>query len=111
LKFLFTKNNLFLDNKYLSCIIVGKYSGRSKNTQLWDGRRERDIMELKNQKVIVVGGSSGLGLGIAKGVVAKGVCVIIASPSVEKLKKAAKEIGKKEYRVLKITKRGEGGKI
>ena len=68
-------------------------------------------MELKNQKLIIVGGSSGLGLGIAKGVVAKGVSVIIANPSEEKLKRAAKEIGKNEYRALKITNRAEGGKI
>jgi len=62
-------------------------------------------MELKNQKVIIVGGSSGIGMGIAKGVVAKGAQVIIASRSEERLRKAAKEIGKNvEFRVLDASK-------
>ncbi|HIK08989.1 MAG TPA: SDR family oxidoreductase [Oscillatoriaceae cyanobacterium M33_DOE_052] len=45
------------------------------------------------QKVVIIGGSSGMGLAIAKAAVAKGKKVIIASRSAAKLNKAKAEIG------------------
>jgi len=46
----------------------------------------------ENQRVIIIGGSSGIGLGIAKAVAAQGTSIVIASRSKEKLSKAAEEI-------------------
>jgi NAD(P)-dependent dehydrogenase (short-subunit alcohol dehydrogenase family) len=65
-------------------------------------------MELKNKKVVVVGGSSGIGFAVAKAAAAKGAHVIIASRVEEKVKKAAAEIGKNvEARVLDVRKEEE----
>jgi NAD(P)-dependent dehydrogenase (short-subunit alcohol dehydrogenase family) len=50
-------------------------------------------MELKDKKVVIVGGSSGVGLGVAKAAASKGAHVTIVSRSQEKMKKAAAEIG------------------
>jgi len=48
---------------------------------------------LENKKVVIIGGSSGIGLATAKAVVAAGGNVIIASRSESKLNKAKAEIG------------------
>lgn len=62
-------------------------------------------MELKGKKVIIIGGSSGIGLGVAKLAAAKGAQVMIASRSKEKLQRAKEEIGGKvEIAVLNATK-------
>lgn len=50
-------------------------------------------MSLAGQKVVVVGGSSGIGLATAEMAKAQGANVIIASRSAEKLKAAADKIG------------------
>lgn len=50
-------------------------------------------MILRNQKVVVVGGSSGMGLAAAKLCASEGAEVTIASRSREKLGRAAGEIG------------------
>jgi NAD(P)-dependent dehydrogenase (short-subunit alcohol dehydrogenase family) len=50
-------------------------------------------MSLKGKKVVVVGGSSGIGLATAMLAKAEGAEVIIASRSAEKLKAAADKIG------------------
>jgi NAD(P)-dependent dehydrogenase (short-subunit alcohol dehydrogenase family) len=50
-------------------------------------------MSLAGKRVVVIGGSSGIGLGIAKAAVAAGAEVIIASRSAERLAKAKTEIG------------------
>jgi NAD(P)-dependent dehydrogenase (short-subunit alcohol dehydrogenase family) len=47
----------------------------------------------ENQRVIVIGGSSGIGLGISKAVAKLGASVVIASRSREKLDRAVTEIG------------------
>lgn len=52
-------------------------------------------MSLAGQKVVVVGGSSGIGLATAEMAKAQGANVIIASRSAEKLKAAADKIGVK----------------
>lgn len=49
-------------------------------------------MSLANQRIVVIGGSSGLGLGIAKAAAAAGAHVIIASRSPERLARAKAEI-------------------
>lgn len=50
-------------------------------------------MSLKNKKVVIIGGSSGIGLATAKAAVAEGATVVIASRSREKLESAGAEIG------------------
>jgi NAD(P)-dependent dehydrogenase (short-subunit alcohol dehydrogenase family) len=52
-------------------------------------------MSLSGKKVVVVGGSSGIGLATAEMAKAQGAEVIIASRSAEKLKAAADKIGVK----------------
>jgi NAD(P)-dependent dehydrogenase (short-subunit alcohol dehydrogenase family) len=65
-------------------------------------------MEIKDKKVIVVGGSSGIGFGIAKMAAEKGANVIIASRNQDKLKKAAALIGGKvQTHVLNATEEEE----
>jgi NAD(P)-dependent dehydrogenase (short-subunit alcohol dehydrogenase family) len=49
-------------------------------------------MKLQGKKVVIIGGSSGIGLATAKAAAADGAQVIIASRSKEKLGKAAAEI-------------------
>lgn len=48
---------------------------------------------LKGKKVVIIGGSSGIGLATAKSVVSKGGNVIIVSSNQERINKALKEIG------------------
>jgi NAD(P)-dependent dehydrogenase (short-subunit alcohol dehydrogenase family) len=50
-------------------------------------------MSLENQKVVVVGGSSGIGLGVAAAALESGAQVTIAGRSAEKLRKAAAALG------------------
>jgi NAD(P)-dependent dehydrogenase (short-subunit alcohol dehydrogenase family) len=50
-------------------------------------------MKLENQTVVVVGGSSGMGLGVAEALAAEGARVIIASRTFEKCQQAASKIG------------------
>jgi len=48
---------------------------------------------LKDKKVVIIGGSSGIGLESAKQLIAQGVEVIIASRSEEKLQNAKEQLG------------------
>ena len=48
---------------------------------------------MKGKRVVITGGSSGIGLATAKALAAKGAAVIIASRSAEKLQCAQQEIG------------------
>jgi NAD(P)-dependent dehydrogenase (short-subunit alcohol dehydrogenase family) len=50
-------------------------------------------MTLKDKRVLVIGGGSGIGLGIAKGAVQEGAKVVIASRNAKKIGEAAKNIG------------------
>ena len=60
-------------------------------------------MEVRNKKILIVGGSSGMGLAAAKELANAGANVLIASRSAEKLAKAKYEIGKPvETRTLDI---------
>lgn len=51
-------------------------------------------MTLRNKRIVIIGGSSGIGLATAKAAVKVGGEVVIASRSKEKLQKAVAEIGK-----------------
>jgi NAD(P)-dependent dehydrogenase (short-subunit alcohol dehydrogenase family) len=65
-------------------------------------------MTLKNQRVVVIGGSSGLGLATAKLAAAQGASVLIAGRSREKLDKALQEIGHgAEARPLDVTREAD----
>jgi NAD(P)-dependent dehydrogenase (short-subunit alcohol dehydrogenase family) len=50
-------------------------------------------MELKNKRVLVIGGGSGIGLGVARGAAREGAKVVIASRDANKVADAAKPIG------------------
>jgi NAD(P)-dependent dehydrogenase (short-subunit alcohol dehydrogenase family) len=54
-----------------------------------------EFMLLSGQKVVVVGGSSGIGLSTAELAKSEGADVIIASRNAERLKKAAAQLGAK----------------
>ncbi len=49
-------------------------------------------MSLHNKKVIIIGGSSGIGLATAKAAVAAGAVVVIASRSAQKLAQAKQQV-------------------
>ncbi|MBS0279245.1 MAG: SDR family oxidoreductase [Proteobacteria bacterium] len=50
-------------------------------------------MKLKDKKVLVIGGGSGIGFGIAKGAAEEGAKVTIASRNADKIAQKAKSIG------------------
>lgn len=50
-------------------------------------------MNFRNKKVVVIGGSAGMGLSIAKEAYQKGASIVIGGRTLEKLENAAKEIG------------------
>lgn len=49
----------------------------------------------KNQKIVVVGGSSGIGYAVAQKALNAGANVVIASRTPEKLNAAAKQLGER----------------
>src|SRR5579863_6797605 len=53
----------------------------------------RSAMTLKAKRVLVIGGGSGIGLGVAKGAASEGAKVMIASRDAKKIAEAAKPIG------------------
>ncbi|WP_324607999.1 SDR family oxidoreductase [Paenibacillus durus] len=53
------------------------------------------MLMLQNQKIVIIGGSSGIGLETAKQAIALGAEVIIASRSEDKLQKAKEQLGAK----------------
>jgi len=61
------------------------------------------VASLKDKRVVVVGGSAGIGFEIAKAAQALGGEVIIASRSQERLSAARAELGKVEARLLDAT--------
>lgn len=65
-------------------------------------------MSLSEKKVVVIGGSSGMGLAVAKMAADEGAEVVIAGRSVEKLRRAADEIRQPvETRSLDVTQERE----
>ena len=66
-------------------------------------------MRLDGQRVVVIGGSSGIGLGIAKVAAWAGAHVVVAGRSAEKFEAAKAEVGREvECRVLDAT---DGGAV
>jgi NAD(P)-dependent dehydrogenase (short-subunit alcohol dehydrogenase family) len=60
-------------------------------------------MRFQNQKIVIIGGSSGIGLATAKMAAAEGAAIVIASRSEEKLRQAAAQIeGKVEALTVNI---------
>ena len=63
--------------------------------------KENYMSGLEGKKVIIIGGSAGIGLGVAKQAVAAGALVHIVSRNLDKLQKAAQEIdGDVEFSTL-----------
>ena len=52
----------------------------------------KEMESLKDKKVVVIGGSAGIGLATAKSVAAKGGLVIIASANQQRIDKALQEL-------------------
>ena len=50
-------------------------------------------MTLQGTRVLVIGGGSGIGLGVAKGAAQQGAKIVIASRDAKKIAEAAKNIG------------------
>ncbi len=65
-------------------------------------------MSLKDKKVVIIGGSSGMGLASAKAAAEAGAYVLIAGRSQEKLRRALDEIeGEADARPLDVTREEE----
>lgn len=65
-------------------------------------------MSLKEKKVVIIGGSSGMGLASAKAAAAEGAYVLIAGRSQEKLHRALSEIeGEADAHTLDVTREEE----
>jgi NAD(P)-dependent dehydrogenase (short-subunit alcohol dehydrogenase family) len=65
-------------------------------------------MSLKDKRVVIIGGSSGMGLASAKAAAAAGAYVLIAGRSREKLRKALDEIeGEADAHALDVTREGD----
>jgi len=65
-------------------------------------------MNLENKKIVVVGGSSGMGLATARNLAEAGAHVVIASRSAEKLERAKRLIGRPvQSRVLDVRNESE----
>jgi len=65
-------------------------------------------MTLRDKKVVIIGGSSGIGLATAQAAAAAGAYVLIAGRSQEKLQRAAMEIeGDVDTHLLDVTREGE----
>jgi NAD(P)-dependent dehydrogenase (short-subunit alcohol dehydrogenase family) len=71
-------------------------------------RGEEEVMSLKDKRVVIIGGSSGMGLASAKAAAAAGAYVLIAGRSREKLQRSLDEIeGEVDAHTLDVTQEGE----
>lgn len=57
------------------------------------GARYASLMNLEDQHVVVIGGSSGIGLGVARACLERGASLTLVSRSRERLARAAAELG------------------
>jgi NAD(P)-dependent dehydrogenase (short-subunit alcohol dehydrogenase family) len=56
-------------------------------------RNSKGAFMLENQKVLCIGGSSGIGLGVAKAAIEAGADVVVTSRTADKAKAAAQDLG------------------
>jgi NAD(P)-dependent dehydrogenase (short-subunit alcohol dehydrogenase family) len=69
-----------------------------QNTSLYfyfNSTRDGDEMKLKDKRVLVIGGTSGIGRAVAEGALAEGANVIVASSSADKVEAAVKGLGER----------------
>ncbi|TVX96658.1 SDR family oxidoreductase [Cohnella terricola] len=64
-------------------------------------------MNLTDQRVVIIGGSTGIGLGTAKEAVRQGAHVVIAGRSFEKLKQAQSDINSDLLQILQVDNKDE----
>ncbi|GGI45027.1 short-chain dehydrogenase [Paenibacillus marchantiophytorum] len=64
-------------------------------------------MTLKDKRVIIIGGSTGIGLATAKAAIEQGASVVIAGRSLEKLEKAKAEINSDALQVIQVDNKNE----
>ncbi|MFE5323100.1 SDR family oxidoreductase [Paenibacillus sp. NPDC056579] len=64
-------------------------------------------MTLKDHRVVIIGGSSGIGLATAKAAIAQGARVVIAGRSSEKLEKAQAEINSESLQAFQLDNKKE----
>jgi NAD(P)-dependent dehydrogenase (short-subunit alcohol dehydrogenase family) len=62
------------------------------NENIFKNNKNRKMENLKSKKVVIIGGSSGIGLATAKSVASKGGLVIIVSSNQQRINKALKEL-------------------
>src|SRR5246127_633450 len=61
------------------------------------------LMNLKNQRVVIIGGTAGIGLAVAKLAIEEGASVLVASGTQQRVDLAVKQLGKEaEGRVLNV---------
>lgn len=68
-------------------------------------------LELEQKTALVMGSSQGLGLAIAKELIAEGVKVVLNSRNAEKLKIVAQEVGAHGFIAADLTQPGEGERL
>jgi NAD(P)-dependent dehydrogenase (short-subunit alcohol dehydrogenase family) len=59
-------------------------------------------MSMQNQRVVIIGGTSGIGLAVAKAAIADGASVVVASSSAEKVGKAKDRVPGAEARTIDV---------
>ncbi|MCR8656770.1 SDR family oxidoreductase [Paenibacillus endoradicis] len=64
-------------------------------------------MNLINQRVVIIGGSTGIGLGTAKEAIRQGAHVVIAGRSLEKLEQAQSDINSDLLQILQVDNKDE----
>ncbi len=65
-------------------------------------------LQLNGKKVLVMGASTGIGRAIAKSFIQEGAQVMICSRSLEKLERAAKDIGTSRFIACDLSQSGQG---
>ena len=64
-------------------------------------------MNLTNQRIVIIGGSTGIGLGTAKEAIRQGAHVVIAGRSLDKLEQAQSDINSDLLQILQVDNKDE----